>query len=85
MPLHEHAAADRTMTQAERLRRRDQLRAEISEHEAILAGLRAEEKRLLEGCEHVYADGRRAVAGSQVKICAVCGRVLPQRDDKLWG
>jgi hypothetical protein len=85
MAIYDRATADRSMTQAERLRRRDQLRSEIAEHEASLAELRAEEARLLESCEHIYADGRRAVAGAQVKICAVCGRVLPGRDDKLWG
>ena len=45
----------------------------------------AEEARLLEQCEHEYADGRHAVAGGRVKICAICGRLLKQRDDKLWG
>ena len=50
-----------------------------------LAALRAEEAKLLEGCEHAYEDGRHAVAGAQVKICAICGRLLRARDEKLWG
>lgn len=73
------------MTQAERLSRREALRAKIAEHETTLAALRAEETRLLEGCEHAYGDGRPAMAGAQVKICAICGRLLRARDEKLWG
>ena len=73
------------MTQAERLARRDTLRAEIARREAELDRLRQEEQRLLEGCEHRYADGRPAGAGARLKICAVCGQVLPARDEKLWG
>ena len=66
------------MTQAERLARREQLRADIAKRELELEQMRAEESRLLEGCEHLYADGR-------VKICSICGRLLKQRDEKLWG
>jgi hypothetical protein len=71
--------------QMERLARRAELRAEIERHEATLAALRAEELRLLDGCEHTYADGRHAVAGASVRVCAVCGQVLKGRDEKLWG
>jgi len=73
------------VTQAERLARRDALRAEISRQEADLEALREEERRLLDGCEHTYPDGRRAAAGGRLKICAICGKVLPARDEKLWG
>ena len=73
------------MNQSERLTRRAQLRDEIEKHEALLTKLRAEEARLLAECEHEYADGRRASTGAGIKICSICGRVLPQRDDKLWG
>lgn len=73
------------MTQKDRLERRDTLRAEIEKHEKALDALRAEETRLLEGCEHTYPDGRRASAGGRIKICAICGKVLPARDEKLWG
>jgi hypothetical protein len=44
--------------------------------------LRREELR---ADEHAYADGRPASAGGRVKICAICGQVLKQRADKLWG
>ena len=71
--------------QAERLARREQLRAEISKHENALAALRAEEALLLEECDHSYTDGRHAVVGGRLKICAICGRVLKGRDEKLWG
>jgi hypothetical protein len=73
------------VTQAERLSHRETLRAKIAEHEAALAALREEEAKLLEGCEHSYGDGRLAMAGAQVKICAICGRLLRARDEKLWG
>lgn len=78
-------AEDLRVTQEERLARRAELRADITRLEGELAALRETETRLLEGCEHVYADGRSAVAGGQVRICAVCGRVLRNRDEKLWG
>jgi hypothetical protein len=73
------------VTQAERLARRDALRAEIAKQERQLADLRAEEARLLTDCAHEYADGRHATTGGRVKICAICGRLMPQRDEKLWG
>ena len=73
------------MTQAERLARREQLRADITKLEVDLASLREREAELLEDCEHHYADGRSASTGGRVRICAVCGQVLKQRDDKLWG
>ena len=73
------------MTQSERLIRREELRADIVKLESNLAALREEEARLLEGCEHAYADGRNASTGGRVRICAICGRVLKQRYDKLWG
>jgi len=73
------------VTQAERLARREALRAEIARHEAEVESLRAEERQLLDGCEHTYPDGRRAAAGGRLKICAICGKVLPARDEKLWG
>ncbi len=74
-----------SVTQGQRLTRRAELRAEIAKLESDLAALRQEEERLLAGCEHEYADGRSAATGASVKICAVCGRVLPNRDEKLWG
>lgn len=73
------------MTQAERLARRDELRVDIAKREVELERLRAEESRLLEGCEHVYTDGRNAATGGRVKICSICGRLLKARDEKLWG
>jgi hypothetical protein len=73
------------VNQAERLARREELRGKIAEHEDVLAKLRAEEAKLLEGCEHAYGDGRAAMTGAQVKICAICGKLLRARDEKLWG
>jgi hypothetical protein len=73
------------VTQEERLARRAELRGEITRLEVEIEELRESELRLLEGCEHVYADGRSAGAGGQMRICAICGRVLKNRDEKLWG
>ncbi len=73
------------MTQAERLVRREELRAEITKHEEALEALREEEERLLGACDHCYADGRHAIVGGRIKVCAICGHVLKSRDEKLWG
>jgi hypothetical protein len=73
------------VTQHERLALHAALRAEIAEGEKRVAALRVEETRLLDGCEHTYADGRLAATGGRVKICAICGRLVPARDEKLWG
>lgn len=73
------------MTQHERLARHAALKAEIADIERRTAALRAEETRLLEACDHTYADGRLAATGGRVKICAICGRLVPARDEKLWG
>jgi hypothetical protein len=67
------------------LARRDRLRAEIEKAEVALAALREEEARILDGCEHSYADGRAAGVGGRVRVCAVCGKVLKGREEKLWG
>ena len=72
-------------TQAERLARRAELREEIDKRRAELQELLAEEARVLDACEHVYADGRSASTGGRVKICAICGHLLKQREEKLWG
>ncbi|HET8541205.1 MAG TPA: hypothetical protein VFL83_15125 [Anaeromyxobacter sp.] len=73
------------MTQAERLARRAELRADIEKLRGELEALLDDEARLLEGCEHVYADGRSASTGGRVRICAICGRLLKNREEKLWG
>jgi hypothetical protein len=73
------------VTQAERLARRAELRADIDKRNAELEALLEEEARLLDGCEHTYGDGRAAGAGGRVRICAICGHVLKHRDEKLWG
>ena len=73
------------MTQAERLARRAELRADIDKARSELEGLLEEEARVLEGCEHVYGDGRSAATGGRIRICAICGRLIKHRDEKLWG
>ena len=84
-PLPVGSGRSDDVTQAERLARREQLRADIAKRELELEQMRAEESRLLEGCEHVYSDGRGAATGGRVKICSICGRLLKARDEKLWG
>ena len=73
------------MTQAERLARRAELREEIEKRRLDLEALLEDEARLLDGCEHHYADGRSASTGGRVRICAICGHLLKQREEKLWG
>ncbi len=73
------------MTQAERLARRAELRVDIEKARGELEALLEDEVRLLEGCEHVYGDGRSAATGGRVRICAICGRLIKHRDEKLWG
>jgi hypothetical protein len=73
------------VTQAERLDRRAELRADIEKARGELEALLEEETRLLEGCEHLYGDGRSAATGGRVRICAICGRLIKHRDEKLWG
>jgi hypothetical protein len=65
--------------------RRAELRADIERLKGELDALLQEEARLLDGCEHLYADGRSASTGGAVRICAICGHVLKNRDEKLWG
>jgi len=57
----------------------------IARLEETLTELRAEQQRALEGCEHVYPDGRLAGTGTSTKVCAICGQVLKGREGKLWG
>ncbi len=73
------------MTQAERVARQEILRTVITRLETYLGELHEEQKKALEGCEHTYADGRSAATGTSTKVCAICGRVVKSRDDKLWG
>jgi len=73
------------VTQAERLARRAELRADIDKARSELEGLLEEEARVLEGCEHLYGDGRSAATGGRIRICAICGRLIKHRDEKLWG
>jgi hypothetical protein len=73
------------VTQAERLARQEVLRVVIQRLETALAEFRGEEQKVLEGCDHTYPDGRQAGTGGKTKICAICGRMLKGRDEKLWG
>ena len=73
------------MTQAERLARRAELRADIEKLRGDLEAILEEEARLLDGCVHEYADGRSAATGGRIRICAICGRLIKHRDEKLWG
>ena len=85
MPKSLQAQSTRPLTQAERLARKDFLRSDVAKLERQLRDLQEQIARLLEGCEHLYSDGRGAATGGRVKICSICGRLLKQRDEKLWG
>ena len=73
------------MTQAERLAKRDALRSEIAKLEANLRALLEEEKALLAGCAHTYANGQSALVGASTKVCVHCGKLMNPKDEKLWG
>ncbi|HEY7723893.1 MAG TPA: hypothetical protein VH880_01075 [Anaeromyxobacteraceae bacterium] len=73
------------INQAERLARKDALRDQIAKRESEIRGLQEELSRLLADCEHTYANGQVAVAGTRTKICVHCGRIVPLHDEKLWG
>jgi len=76
---------EKSITQAERLARKDELRVEVAKREAEIRDLQEELSRLLADCEHTYANGSVAVAGNRTKICVHCGRIVQARDEKLWG
>ena len=73
------------ITQAERLDRKEQLRAEVAKREAEIRDLQAELQALLVDCEHTYANGQLAVAGNRTKVCVHCGRIVQSHGEKLWG
>jgi len=73
------------VTQVERVARHEVLRVVIARLEETLAELRTEQQRALEGCEHVYPDGRAAATGGSTKVCAICGKMLKAREGKIWG
>lgn len=76
---------EKRITQAERLDRKEQLRAEVAKREAEIRDLQEELAKLLADCEHTYANGQVAVAGNRTKVCVHCGRIVQSRDEKLWG
>ncbi len=73
------------MTQAERLAKREALRAEIAKAEAHVRELVAQERLLLAECTHAYSDGKTALVGGRTKVCVHCGRLVARREEKLWG
>jgi len=73
------------ISQADRLARKDELRAEIAKREAEIRDLQEQVSKLLADCEHTYPNGQVAVAGHKTKICVHCGRIVQGRDEKLWG
>jgi hypothetical protein len=74
-----------TVTQDERLAKRDSLRAEIVKLEESIRSLLEQEEDLLRDCNHTYAGGTSALVGGRVKVCVHCGRSIQGKDEKLWG
>jgi hypothetical protein len=74
-----------TVTQDERLAKRDSLRAEIVKLEESIRSLLEQEEDLLRECNHTYAGGSSALVGGRVKVCVHCGRSIQGKDEKLWG
>ncbi len=79
------AKASSSMTQAQRLARKETLRADVAKLEREIRELQEEIAELLEGCEHTDATGASAVIGGRTKVCAHCGRVVSTHAEKLWG
>ena len=73
------------MTQAQRLARKETLRAEVAKLEREIREVQEEIADLLESCEHTDATGASAVIGGRTKVCAHCGRVVSAHAEKLWG
>ncbi len=74
-----------SVTQEERLARRDALRAEIVKFEDSIRSLLEQEETLLKDCSHTYPDGKSALFGGRTKVCVHCGRAVAGKDEKLWG
>jgi hypothetical protein len=74
-----------TVTQDERLAKRDSLRSEIVKLEESIRSLLEQEEDLLRDCNHTYAGGTSALVGGRVKVCVHCGRSIQGKDEKLWG
>jgi hypothetical protein len=74
-----------TVTQEERLAKRDALRAEIVKLEQTIRTLLEQEEGVLKDCTHTYASGQSALVGGRTKVCVHCGRSVAGRDEKLWG
>jgi hypothetical protein len=73
------------MTQGERLAKREAIRSEVAKLEAGLRALLEEEKALLKECAHTYPNGQSALVGASTKVCVHCGKLMNQKDEKLWG
>jgi hypothetical protein len=74
-----------TVTQEDRLAKRDALRSDIVKLEESIRALLEPEEELLRDCGHTYAGGKSALVGGRVKVCVHCGRSVQGKDEKLWG
>jgi hypothetical protein len=74
-----------SVTQPQRLARKETLRAEIAKLERQIREVQEEIARLLETCEHTDSTGESALIGGRTKVCAHCGRVVTNHGEKLWG
>jgi hypothetical protein len=73
-----------TLTQSERLARKDKLCAEASKLEAQARAIHDEITALLRDCEHTDHSGRSAILGGATKVCAECGKTITGKNEKLW-
>jgi hypothetical protein len=73
-----------TLSQPERLARKETLHGELARLEAQMRTVNEELSTLLVSCEHTDADGRSAVLGARTKVCAHCGSIVARRGEKLW-
>lgn len=80
-----HVPASRPLTQAERLARTEYLKNDVSKLERQIRDLQEQITRLLDSCEHTDGAGRTSVIGGRTKVCTFCGRVVANKNEKLWG
>lgn len=73
-----------SLSQADRLARKERLDRDVAMLELQIRTLREERASLLSRCDHTDANGRSAVVGGRTKVCAHCGQMVTAHAEKLW-
>ena len=78
------SAKSSSLTQAERLARKEKLSADAARLDEQLRAVQEEIAALLTDCDHTDAAGRSAILGGATKVCALCGKTMSAKGEKLW-